>query len=1058
MPDRAPEADSAGFFCHPAPPAATPGSVGLFLLFFSDIIEDMKKKLLVLLSAVLIGLAFHACSMPDSINKPKKIKVKGNLDYDLLLNVSKINVGNMIDDIMALLGELPEGFRLYDAPNYRNSAGKSVQAFLLYYEMSLINSFDPNHYFEIPEFGDGDDSIHQEITIPELSYEEHEFDEIDLKDIFDKIEKTINDAQNPMKVSDKGGPLLALGHHVDLGPFDFTFHQNLSNETIFESMVLYDGTLTVTLTLTDSSGGPPDSRISIELTNIEMWQGEFDTAYRHPADEVRLNGLDTLSGEAVFYLDGFTISNDPADAFQFRIGNIQDFSDITGSPPYYDITITPKMSDILVKSVEGLTIDPVVMKIPEPEEDIEFDEELPPEFIAAEIKTGTLTLSAPLPTTVGPPDTTTYFIRVVQEFNIKIKQDDYVFDDLPPFKGMDLVDQETGNGIVCDLKGQNIVNVKDPDLPFLTFEESNITLYFDNASFNLSDDEAAMGSVKLNDLVIKMEITELASAHIDVSDLLDMDQDDPPSISLYDAAESLKTVTFGQCIPDDLGDDGLPNAGIGILINITEIAPAFNKAGLQLEVFCNDPDTRPTGLGPAGLGSETEHTLAPLKEGKSVIANTKSRAVLDLATYYHEDSPQCVENSELAFNFGLKTNTASDKVIKLGEITPGGEPLKIHGDINFFVNWIEAEVDVASLGIGENGLEGTYPEKPAPPEDSEDPEDPENPDNTGEFIDLKSYMGDYLENLFFRGLEAKVILSGPGMFAEGGALELQNLQLNAVYNEDKESGDKELVNLVSPLQKLDFSAGKISESVLFEVDRNGRKKYPYTNLKDAPPLRNLGIPVDGQLDKIFKDQPEDLYIEYKADVGAHGIITVTPELFEDTEDDQSSFDLQIIVLLPLDFVAGGDNAVKGETGKLTFSSLIDDPKDIFKRASPNDPVNLPNEIKKMPSLHVGIEFPSSLFSGGTLHLFAKDEESGKYPLFPKGITLNGRSIKVKVSGKELNEIMGLTPGKAKLLILEPEIVFSRGKGVTITRNLGLSRIEFGISGNYTINTDDLGLW
>jgi hypothetical protein len=1019
----------------------------------------MKKKLLVLLGAVLIGLAFHACSMPDSINRPKKIKIKGTLDYDLLINTTNINLGRMLDDLLALFGELPDGFKIYDAPNYRNKDNKSIQAFLLYYEMSLINSFNPDDYFNIPDFGSGDDSIHQEITIPELYYE-HEFDEdpeFDLKDIFEGIEKTINDAQNPIKVSEEIGlDLEATGLPGDLGPYDFTFHQNKLDDQIFDSMVLYDGILTVKLTLMPPSGGGLlDTRIAITLTEIVLMQeGTDEERLAYPYSVLlKADDPDSVSQDVTFYLDGFTLSGNDDHAFKFRINHVSDSSTEIdpNDSPFFDLYIEPKISEILVKSVEGLTIDPVVMKIPETEdEDIDFD--MPTEFIAAKIKTGKLTLNAPLTMksdlTNPDPVHDTYFEDVVQEFNINLKQDDFVFDNLPPFKGLDLVDNATGDGIECDLKGQNIVNNMDKES--LSFKNSNITLHFNKSSFNLSDDDAAEGSVKLKDLEIKMEITELAEVYIDVSDLLDIDQDAPPSISLYDAAEALKKVTFGRCDDDitNLQDGELPKTGIGILMNITEISDAFNNVGLKLEVFCNDPDTRPTGLGPAGLGSEAEHTLADLKKGKSVIANTKSEAVLDLATYYHEDSPQCVENSELAFKFGLKTNTASDKVIKLGEITPGGDPLIIHGDIDFFVNWISADVDVASLGIGDNGLEGSFPEKP---------ENPDDPEDTGEPIDLKSYMGNYLENLFFRGLEAKVILSGPEMFAKDGAFELKNLQLNAAYNENKETGDKDIVSLIPPTENLDFSAGKIPESVLFEVDRSGRKKYPYTNLKDAPPLRNLGIQVDGQLDKIFRDQPEDLYIEYKADVGANGIITVTPALFGNTEADQSSFDLQIIALLPLDFVVGGDNPVKGETGKLTFSELLDeDPKDIFGRDSPDEPANL-GDIKKMPALHVGIEFPASLFSGGTLHLFAKDE-SGKYPLFPNGITLNGRSIKIKISGKELNEVLGLVPGRAKLLILEPEIVFSSGKGISIPRNLGLSRIEFGVSGDYSIDVDTLGLW
>jgi hypothetical protein len=187
----------------------------------------MKKKLLVLLSAVLIGLAFHACSMPNSINRPKKIKVKGSLDYDLLLNITNVDLNIIYEKMKHLfINELPEGFQIFDAPYYKNGA---VQAFLLYYERTLLNSFNPDDYFEIPEFGSGGEAgeVNEEIEIPELSYEykPDENPRIDLKDIFKGITDTINDAQknNVIKELD----LVALGLPVNLGPFNFVFDKTI---------------------------------------------------------------------------------------------------------------------------------------------------------------------------------------------------------------------------------------------------------------------------------------------------------------------------------------------------------------------------------------------------------------------------------------------------------------------------------------------------------------------------------------------------------------------------------------------------------------------------------------------------------------------------------------------------------------------------------------------------------------------------------------------------------------------------------------------------------------
>jgi hypothetical protein len=132
----------------------------------------MRKKYLVLLGAVLIGLAFHACSLPDSINFPEKIKVKGTLDYDLLLNATNIDLGRIfIDMIRAQLAEIDSDQFTIDV--WEADYGQKELTFLLKLTTTLTNSLNPGTYlngagFHLEEISPDPFDIEYSIDTPSI--------------------------------------------------------------------------------------------------------------------------------------------------------------------------------------------------------------------------------------------------------------------------------------------------------------------------------------------------------------------------------------------------------------------------------------------------------------------------------------------------------------------------------------------------------------------------------------------------------------------------------------------------------------------------------------------------------------------------------------------------------------------------------------------------------------------------------------------------------------------------------------------------------------------------
>jgi hypothetical protein len=492
-----------------------------------------------------------------------------------------------------------------------------------------------------------------------------------------------------------------------------------------------------------------------------------------------------------------------------------------------------------------------------------------------------------------------------------------------------------------------------------------------------------------------------------------------------------------------LPDGWKPETGIGLFFTFEGFSDPLKNA-LKLELWCNDEDL--------DLGTEPIPKTMVLTGEPKAIANNNKDAKLDLDNKYGN-------GKELEFN-ALLSPTGNSGLMELKNVVvEEAQTLEIEGTVEFFLNWSKAQIDITGMGFKDGKLNDFFPENP-----EEKPEDK---------INLEDMVGKYLKNFYFSDLDIRVVISGPKFIADN--LDLQKASVKAKYTDaDGQETEYKVLELEGKDEEWTIAPEKIPDSELFRIS-GGRKIFPYKDLKNLPCLKDennkdIGIKADMKLGEIFAVQPKDLYFEYSAELGVgggeSGTAIITPADFDHLNTDpgeeksQLSFELQAMALVPLEFTVADKEAGFGEIR--LYELLEGDQKDLFGRASPDDPVSLLSEIKitKMPALHVGIEFPASFFTGGTLHLFAKDESDiPKYPLFPKGIPINGKSIKIKTGGKELNEIMGLVPGKnGSLLKLYPLLLFEPGKGkIAIPRKgMGLSRIEFGLSGDYMIEADELG--
>jgi hypothetical protein len=514
-------------------------------------------------------------------------------------------------------------------------------------------------------------------------------------------------------------------------------------------------------------------------------------------------------------------------------------------------------------------------------------------------------------------------------------------------------------------------------------------------------------------LTVTMNIKKLKDVKWDFAKVSEQFQEEEefPPYSLAEPAKYVKELDFDRC--NDTGEQG-----IGLIARFEKIIP-----GLALTVSCDD----------IGVYNVTN---ALVEKEDIVFGNKNGKEEFQLEKY-KEDAEY------LEYELALKPASDTD-VLEIPELTLG-EPLELIGTVKFFHHWTKAILYTQEIikfaNISEDDFRGDIP-------DVNNDEEAEAP------IDL-SMMTKYFEGGFtIDGIKAEIYLSGP----------------------KKTLPHEPEIEFSAKLFMEDLPPVSLGESLYIGPLRMGPPpSLPPLNehyrSRTLPQTAENGMNINGTafeslLETIISKPPDNLYFQYRLDL--EETLTITPDMFDD-DDEAEEITADVLVLLPLKLKAGDDGL------RFLFDEYIGDQSDIFGREKPGEKTDFSN--MNISTLHVSLEFPEQIFSGGRIFLFTdrvaevKEEteeeteevivkERGVDPLFPHGIPLGGKnskSIKINVSDGRLTKILGSTKD-SRLLVLDPFVEFDKGNTITIPRNAGLIRIKVGFSGDYTINTDDLGLW
>jgi hypothetical protein len=539
----------------------------------------------------------------------------------------------------------------------------------------------------------------------------------------------------------------------------------------------------------------------------------------------------------------------------------------------------------------------------------------------------------------------------------------------------------------------------------LRFSEGQIKITNpQDAALVVSQEDKDAGTLTKN-LTVTMNITKLKDVKWDFAKVSEYFRDATfPPYSLAEPARYVKKLYFDIC-------NGTDKQGIGLKAGFDEVIP-----GLLLNIKCE-------GI---NVVSDEEKEL---KKGDIIFGNTNGPVTLELEEYK--------DDNEKSLEYKIKLEPANGNVLKIENLTLGKEQALIKGKVGFFHEWAKAVLDMKEIikiaNMTEDDFMGAVPNVFK----EGDPEDP---------IDL-SMMTKYFEGGFtFEGIKTNVYLSGP-KDALSELLDPPNLEFSAKRVSSDESLELYNDELV------------LSDPVKINLNNNG-----YYFDKELPPngMHIEDDPFARLIDTIINDPPADLYFQYNLTMDEY--LTVTRGMFEaatdaldEDEDENDVIIVDVLVLLPLKL-----RVTDTEGLRFLFDEFIGEQTDLFGRENPGEATDFSN--MKMPALHVSLEFPEQIFSGGTIKLFTdrvvkeeEGEERGDDPLFRGGIPLKGKSMKINVSSGTLTKVLGTTE-ESRLLILNPLVEFKEKDTITIPRNAGLMRIKLGFSGDYTIDADDLGLW
>jgi len=908
----------------------------------------MSKKALVLTSAIIAALAFHACTLPSSVI----IKGKPQIDLPVKVNYDDFNF-MIMDTIKDAVKDTD--ITVLDYTGYY-SGNKNIQTFLIHYP--ILQDFDlglrdeiehiKNFKFTLPT-----DDLSHEFDIGELSdinnaLEPIEF-EADLSPLFDDLRTEINDGFDKVHnvLSIPSFPITGAGASVDNLP---DFGGQLISLSVLNILTFGEGKLYITIGIPATDPNLPG--VDITFSDLRISDGIHNDPSNEIIGEEEISGLPDIRLTAadpkktvVFDLAGKTLSSD----FGFYIHFKNDQSDIT--PPNLPgrtvtLNIIPEKisEDVKFRGITGLTNEtPFIAKLDDQIMNNNLiDLDFPSgeaSFVHAEIGTGTLDFEFILPSEEESDGTESWAQGFEATLTLRLMQDHSVQDaDNKQWPGINNnlwpgINQSNAallspapdpwdfNGIKNNLDGKHI-NTK----PIAIQQDSEITLEAVNASFWLSDEDMDKESVVIR-ILPKLDIETFAWVHFEIGDVINDFTPSVPPVKLTGASKYIMAFYFNAIGPRfTFGRVDIP--GIEIMLSVPELG--INN------------------------GTEKEYKTIPSEGPEKIVEFINVMPEGDVFELALKDSTDTLLTTELNVDIQIRP-AENKKVLGIPNLNLSDTTLKFEvTDVDFVFDWEHATIDIGTV-------EDHYPKLNA------------NPDT----IDL-SPINLYLKGFEFDTVDVLLYPMGPTSLFEF-LLEENTLEIVFDMEYTNSNGDVDSAEILDEKFWEEFI---LTTPEPFQLDPNNTGTY-------SGPIPPGGIPIK-IIPSLLKKDPVSAKFHYK--VNAQKGLSVTPAQFNEI-DFTTNIDLEALVIVPLLLTAGPD----GADIILPNDDLFEGKNDILDRDNSSEP--LPVDFIK--SLTMKVVFNSGIFNGGKVFLDNGDRRIE--------LPLSGNALGLSITGDDLDYINATIP-------------------------------------------------
>jgi len=985
----------------------------------------MTKKALVLTSAVAAALAFHACTLPSSVEiKTEKLK------FAIPTKTGSVNITNLLHHFLDETFN-QNGIELYDMRNYTDA-----QAFVVGYTYSMTPDFDPqkilqdikNQINQITNINpDEIKPIDQEIVIPQIEWTKIEDTYPFYMDtLFQSMKEEINDTSMPPTVKTINNfPLdSTLTDELASSVFDwqnimaFNFKNGAAN---FDSVAVATGTIKLQISLEPISPTKIDNLDGLEvlIKNITLIEDGLGTSIGNPVGlpEVVLNEDNNFSDYIEYDLANTNISREHPP--RFSIGNIDaTYNGAESGFVSFDFVIQPTLENIELRGAEHLRIGTMKPDLPPEFKEI-FDKTFDMSMMDGtdglldmEIGSGMLNIKSSTPER-PLPDNMTYCegLKITYTLCIKQKDTEYSNTNFPGLNGDPwTITIQNGSG-EFDLAGETfngnplkIITQDDPDMvgnnySYVTIEAANSN----GISFKLYGDDLTNMTLPI-DVNLDMSISELAVVHWKL--------ENENGTSLLPPIEDIEldfgNISGGKNVAEYI--ESISFESINLDINFTKLPEAF-KNRLAVFIDCHDLgfDEEPLTL---GLGSNS----------------IKSE---DITLFLSDDNDN---PKKLQIHAGIAPVIDGDpdpsaKYIEIGplELNQNGETkLKLAGEIDFDYKWSEVKVNLQKT------MQELYP------------------DNTGllkghfpgaaeEPIDLYGYAKEYMYGFTLPNVQTRVFLGGPTGLMESlspaldmGLTYKKRINPNDPDDEKPENWEDAMEHIFNDTLTVHNAGGLPALPGI-----NSAGEYVY----DKPNLSSMGAGISlVNLSTVIADMPNDLRFNYEMILPTE--FPITPEMIDEANPGESNISVFFVMMIPLE--------LQGMPGAyFSFpSDMFGDgaEQDLFGRKSTDgthpDEDSIFTDIN-VKSLGLAISFDKALFKNGTLHL----DKNKK--LFPNGLNLGSdNSLKFAVNAKDFKII------RENMIYPDIKIEFKKGTTLAIPRNPMPTKITITASGSYKMDLPD----